>query len=91
MFVKFKYAIENVTQLKLKLFLLVTTDANAKDWKTSPRGSGYLFGPNIVQRFNQINSIKMICRAHQLAMAGFKWHFNKTLLTVWSVPNYCYR
>ena len=57
----------------------------------SPRGAGYLFGSDVVSQFNQTNNIDLICRAHQLVMEGYKWHFNETVLTVWSAPNYCYR
>ena len=61
-------------------------------WQFSSRGAGYLFGEKVVDEFNQINNIRLICRAHQLVMEGYKyWFKNKNLLTVWSAPNYCYR
>ncbi|KPJ15972.1 Serine/threonine-protein phosphatase 4 catalytic subunit [Papilio machaon] len=64
---------------------------HTQGWGVSPRGAGYLFGSDVVAQFNVSNDIDMICRAHQLVMEGYKWHFNETVLTVWSAPNYCYR
>jgi len=60
-------------------------------WGCSPRGAGFLFGQDVVQSFCESNGLSLICRAHQLVMEGYKWHFNETVLTVWSAPNYCYR
>ena len=44
-------------------------------WGISPRGAGYLFGGDVVAKFNEINSIDLIARAHQLAMEGYKTMF----------------
>ena len=61
-------------------------------WSFSSRGAGYLFGGKVVDEFNQLNDIRLICRAHQLVNEGYKyWFQNKNLVTVWSAPNYCYR
>ncbi|XP_076346047.1 serine/threonine-protein phosphatase 4 catalytic subunit B-like isoform X3 [Tachypleus tridentatus] len=71
--------------------LLWSDPEDTQGWGVSPRGAGYLFGSDVVNQFNANNNIDMICRAHQLVMEGYKWHFNETVLTVWSAPNYCYR
>lgn len=57
----------------------------------SPRGAGYLFGHDIVTKWNMQNGLSCIARAHQLVMDGYKYMFNQALVTVWSAPNYCYR
>lgn len=60
-------------------------------WGSSPRGAGYTFGKDVTAKFNKINNLSMICRAHQLAMNGFNYNHDKECVTVFSAPNYCYR
>lgn len=62
-----------------------------KGWHVSLRGAGFLFGEDIVERFNHDNKVTTVVRAHQLVMEGYKVIFQDNLVTVWSAPNYCYR
>eukprot|EP00035_Acanthoeca_spectabilis_P010789 m.190415 g.190415 ORF g.190415 m.190415 type:complete len:304 (+) comp15129_c0_seq2:5043-5954(+) len=60
-------------------------------WGISPRGAGCVFGRDVAEAFSKFNNLRIIARAHQLVMEGYKWHFGGGVLTVWSAPNYCYR
>jgi serine/threonine-protein phosphatase 4 catalytic subunit len=81
--------------------LMWSDPEDIEGWGLSPRGAGYLFGADVVSKFNEINHIDLIARAHQLVMEGYKTMFptkgskgglsQDSLVTVWSAPNYCYR
>lgn len=60
-------------------------------WRISARGAGYIFGGDVVEKFNRENGLDLIARAHQLVMQGYELKFNEKLVTVWSAPNYCGR
>jgi len=61
-------------------------------WIMSNRGAGWIFGWKVVNEFNHLNDVDLICRAHQLVNEGYKfWFKEQNLVTVWSAPNYCYR
>ncbi|TLS27113.1 hypothetical protein PpBr36_04380 [Pyricularia pennisetigena] len=72
---------------------LVWSDPEDIDtWAVSPRGAGWLFGDKVATEFNHVNRLQTIARAHQLVNEGYKYHFaQKSVVTVWSAPNYCYR
>jgi diadenosine tetraphosphatase ApaH/serine/threonine PP2A family protein phosphatase len=74
-------------------------DEDAKKWRQNQRGAGFLFGVHEVEKFNQLNKLRLITRSHQLAMDGYRWYFPDVtvqsprgrLVIIWSAPNYSYR
>ena len=67
-------------------------DVAILDFKLSPRGAGYLFGNDVIDKFCQDNNLVQMIRAHQLCNEGYtsywKEMFNclectKLLLSVW--------
>jgi diadenosine tetraphosphatase ApaH/serine/threonine PP2A family protein phosphatase len=48
---------------------LLWSDPEEKEgWGASPRGAGYIFGPDISSKFLHKNNLQLVCRAHQLVM-----------------------
>ena len=66
-------------------------EENIEGFHQSPRGAGYVFGQDISKKFNTVNNLKQVCRAHQLVMNGYNWSHSQNVCTLFSAPNYCYR
>ena len=60
-------------------------------WGIPRRGRGYSFGEDISEQWLHSHNLKLIARAHLLAMQGYTWHHSRKVLTIWSAPNYCGR
>ncbi|KAI9311253.1 Metallo-dependent phosphatase-like protein [Dichotomocladium elegans] len=62
-----------------------TTD----DWEDSERGVSYCFGKRIVNEFLAKFDLDLICRAHMVVEDGYEFFNDRSLVTVFSAPNYC--
>eukprot|EP00698_Gefionella_okellyi_P008866 TRINITY_DN2225_c0_g1_i1.p1 TRINITY_DN2225_c0_g1~~TRINITY_DN2225_c0_g1_i1.p1 ORF type:complete len:307 (+),score=34.96 TRINITY_DN2225_c0_g1_i1:81-1001(+) len=71
--------------------LLWSDPDDRNGWGISPRGAGYTFGQDISNQFNHNNGLTLVARAHQLVMEGYNWSHEKSVVTLFSAPNYCYR
>lgn len=71
-------------------------DDTLEDWEmqnepeTNPkhRGLGYLWGCRAHADFLRKTKLQMVIRAHECVDGGYRWGFNKQLVTVFSAPDY---
>lgn len=56
----------------------------------SARGCSFGFGEEAAKKFNHLNGLNAIIRAHQITPQGYQFWFDNNVITVWSAPNYCY-
>ena len=83
--------INGINKAKTASDLLWSDPSECNGWVKSPRGAGFLYGPDIIRGFTQTNNLDLICRAHQLCMGSYAWNSVHTVITVFSAPKYCYR
>ncbi|KAH8100694.1 phosphoprotein phosphatase PPZ [Cristinia sonorae] len=62
---------------------------SAVDWEDNERGVSYCFGKAIINDFLVRYDMDLICRAHMVVEDGYEFWNERTLVTVFSAPNYC--
>ncbi|KAH8120147.1 phosphoprotein phosphatase PPZ [Phellopilus nigrolimitatus] len=61
----------------------------ATEWEDNERGVSYCFGKAIINDFLSRYDMDLICRAHMVVEDGYEFWNDRTLVTVFSAPNYC--
>ena len=62
---------------------------NITGWEENERGVSFVFGADVVNLFLDKFNFDLICRAHQVVEDGYEFFADKSLVTIFSVPNYC--
>eukprot|EP00746_Dinoflagellata_sp_MGD_P148792 gnl/MRDRNA2_/MRDRNA2_80955_c0_seq2.p1 gnl/MRDRNA2_/MRDRNA2_80955_c0~~gnl/MRDRNA2_/MRDRNA2_80955_c0_seq2.p1 ORF type:complete len:335 (-),score=49.65 gnl/MRDRNA2_/MRDRNA2_80955_c0_seq2:107-1012(-) len=58
-------------------------------WAENDRGVSFIFGPDVVSKFNQKHDLDLIVRSHQVVEDGYEFFAKRQLITLFSAPNYC--
>lgn len=57
-------------------------------WKTSDRGAGVLWGPDLTKKFLTKNSFEFVIRSHEMVEEGTKLLHDDRVMTLFSASNY---
>lgn len=58
-------------------------------WGYNDRGVSVTFGADVVEDFLENQNLDLICRGHQVVEDGYEFFASKSLVTIFSAPNYC--
>lgn len=64
-------------------------DRSINEWGENDRGVSVTFGESVVKSFLKKNDLDLICRAHQVVQDGYEFFSQRSLVTIFSAPNYC--
>ncbi|VDI45338.1 Hypothetical predicted protein [Mytilus galloprovincialis] len=64
-------------------------DEDITGWGENDRGVSYTFGGDVVLDFLNKHDLTLIARAHQVVEDGYQFFQKRSLLTLFSAPNYC--
>ncbi|KAI9183368.1 serine/threonine protein phosphatase Pzh1 [Blastocladiella emersonii ATCC 22665] len=61
----------------------------AIDWEDNERGVSYCFGANVINQFLLKHDFDLVARAHMVVEDGYEFFGDRSLVTIFSAPNYC--
>ncbi|ODQ81334.1 hypothetical protein BABINDRAFT_170888 [Babjeviella inositovora NRRL Y-12698] len=59
------------------------------EWEDNERGVSYVFSKVAINKFLSKFSFDLVCRAHMVVEDGYEFFNDRSLVTVFSAPNYC--
>lgn len=67
----------------------ISTAFLLQGWGENDRGVSFTFGVDVVSKFLSVHDLDLICRAHQVVEDGYEFFAKRSLVTLFSAPNYC--
>ncbi|KAL2915985.1 Palmitoyl-protein thioesterase 1 [Polyrhizophydium stewartii] len=55
----------------------------------SKRGAGVQFGPDVTEKFLELNNLDLLIRSHEVKAGGYEVAHGGKCITIFSAPNYC--
>ncbi|ORX39783.1 Metallo-dependent phosphatase-like protein [Kockovaella imperatae] len=61
----------------------------ALDWEDNERGVSFCYGRSVINSFLATHDFDLVARAHMVVEDGYEFYNDRSLVTIFSAPNYC--